>query len=166
MGGGFQSYLVQEVGQNITADIRYDLFTHVTSLAVALFLTAPQVGKLITRLTSDVDALGDVFFPPERWALFTDLVSILVLLVVMFTMQWQLALMLLTLLLAGHLADYLLSTSSTAKANYKAREHLFGTQCLAAGKYCWHQCGSSCFGESGLMPKLFRENEPEVCWCR
>ena len=39
---GFQSYLVQEVGQNITADIRYDLFTHVTLPGGALFLTAPR----------------------------------------------------------------------------------------------------------------------------
>jgi ATP-binding cassette subfamily B multidrug efflux pump len=118
---GFQSYLVQEVGQNITADIRYDLFTHVTSLAVRFFDRTP-VGKLITRLTSDVDALGDVF-STGAVGIITDLVSILVLLVVMFTMQWQLALMLLTLLLPiTWLIIYF--QQQYRKANYKAREHL------------------------------------------
>jgi ATP-binding cassette subfamily B protein len=118
---GFQSYLVQEVGQNITADIRYDLFTHVTSLAVRFFDRTP-VGKLITRLTSDVDALGDVF-STGAVGIITDLVSILVLLVVMFTMQWQLALMLLALLLpVTWLIIYF--QQQYRKANYKAREHL------------------------------------------
>lgn len=118
---GFQSYLVQEVGQNITADIRYDLFSHVTSLAVRFFDRTP-VGKLITRLTSDVDALGDVF-STGAVGIITDLVSILVLLVVMFTMQWQLALLLLALLLpVTWLIIYF--QQQYRKANYKAREWL------------------------------------------
>jgi ATP-binding cassette subfamily B protein len=118
---GFQSYLVQEVGQNITADIRYDLFSHVTSLAVRFFDRTP-VGKLITRLTSDVDALGDVF-STGAVGIITDLVSILVLLVVMFTMQWQLALMLLAMLLpVTWLIIYF--QQQYRKANYKARERL------------------------------------------
>ncbi len=118
---GFQSYLVQAVGQNITADIRSDLFTHVTSLAVRFFDRTP-VGKLITRLTSDVDALGDVF-STGAVGIITDLVSILVLLVVMFTMQWQLALMLLALLLP---VTWLIIffQQQYRKANYKARERL------------------------------------------
>jgi ATP-binding cassette, subfamily B, multidrug efflux pump len=118
---GLQSYLVQEVGQQITADIRTDLFVHVTSLAVRFFDRTP-VGKLITRITSDVDALGDVF-STGAVGIITDLFSILVLLVVMFTMQWQLALMLLTLLLP---ITWLIIffQQQYRKANYKAREHL------------------------------------------
>jgi ATP-binding cassette subfamily B multidrug efflux pump len=117
---GYQSYLVQEVGQNITADIRYDLFSHVTSLAVRFFDRTP-VGKLITRLTSDVDSLGDVF-STGAVGIITDLVSILVLLVVMFTMQWQLALMLLGMLIP---VTWLIIffQQRYRKANYKAREH-------------------------------------------
>ena len=41
---GFQGYLVQKVGQKITADIRKDLFQHVTSLAERFFDKTP-VGK-------------------------------------------------------------------------------------------------------------------------
>ncbi|MEA5448791.1 ABC transporter ATP-binding protein [Leptolyngbya sp. CCNP1308] len=118
---GFQSYLVQAVGQNITADIRTDLFTHVTSLAVRFFDRTP-VGKLITRITSDVDALGDVF-STGAVGIITDVVSMLVLLVVMFTMQWQLALMLLALLVpVTWLIIYF--QQQFRKANYKAREYL------------------------------------------
>jgi ATP-binding cassette subfamily B protein len=57
---GVQGYQVQKVGQKITADIRNDLFDHVTSLSLSFFDRTP-VGRLITRLTSDVEALGDVF---------------------------------------------------------------------------------------------------------
>ncbi|MBD1917667.1 MULTISPECIES: ABC transporter ATP-binding protein [Cyanophyceae] len=118
---GFQSYLVQAVGQNITADIRTDLFIHVTSLAVRFFDRTP-VGKLITRITSDVDALGDVF-STGAVGIVTDVVSMLVLIVVMFTMQWQLALMLLTLLVpVTWLIIYF--QQQFRKANYKSREHL------------------------------------------
>jgi ATP-binding cassette, subfamily B, multidrug efflux pump len=118
---GFQSYLVQAVGQTITADIRRDLFTHVTSLAVRFFDRTP-VGKLITRITSDVDALGDVF-STGAVGIITDVFSIGVLLLVMFTMQWQLALMLLTLLLpVTWLIIYF--QQQYRRANYKAREHL------------------------------------------
>ncbi|WOD39017.1 ABC transporter ATP-binding protein [Nodosilinea sp. E11] len=118
---GLQSYLVQAVGQKITADIRTDLFTHVTALAVRFFDRTP-VGKLITRITSDVDALGDVF-STGAVGIITDVISMLVLLVVMFTMQWQLALMLLALLLpVTWLIIYF--QQQYRKANYKAREYL------------------------------------------
>lgn len=118
---GFQSYLVQEVGQRITADIRNDLFSHITSLAIRFFDRTP-VGKLITRITSDVDALGDVF-STGAVGIITDLFSMGVLLVVMFSMQWQLALMLLGLLLP---ITWLIIhfQRQFRKANYKAREHL------------------------------------------
>lgn len=118
---GFQSYLVQRVGQQITADIRNDLFAHVISLGVRFFDRTP-VGKLITRLTSDVEALGDVF-STGAVGILTDIISILVLLVIMFTMQWQLALMLLALLLpVTWLIIYF--QQQYRKANYKAREKL------------------------------------------
>jgi ATP-binding cassette, subfamily B, multidrug efflux pump len=55
-----QGFLVMKLGQQMTAWIREDLFDHVTALAVRFFDRTP-VGRLITRLTSDVEALGDVF---------------------------------------------------------------------------------------------------------
>lgn len=118
---GWQSFLVQKVGQQITANIRQDLFAHVLSLAVRFFDRTP-VGKLITRLTSDVDALGDVF-STGAVGILSDLFSILVLVVTMFTIQWQLAVMLLGMLLPiTWLIIYF--QQQYRKANYKAREYL------------------------------------------
>ena len=118
---GWQSFLVQKVGQRITANIRNDLFTHVTSLAVRFFDRTP-VGKLITRLTSDVDALGDVF-STGAVGIFSDIFSIGVIAVTMFWLQWQLALMLMGMLIpVTWLIIYF--QQQYRKANYRAREKL------------------------------------------
>ena len=118
---GLQGFLVQKVGQQITSDIRYDLFGHVTSLATRFFDRTP-VGQLITRLTSDVEALGDVF-STGAVGVFSDLVSIVVIVLTMFTIQWQLALMLLLMLIpiTGLIIYF---QHQYRKANYKAREEL------------------------------------------
>ncbi len=118
---GVQGYLVQKVGQLITADIRNDLFDHVTSLAVRFFDRTP-VGKLITRLTSDVEALGDVF-TTGAIGIISDLFRMLAFVVTLFFIQWQLALMLVIMLLpVTGLIIYF--QQQYRKANYKAREEL------------------------------------------
>ncbi|HIK17716.1 MAG TPA: ABC transporter ATP-binding protein [Leptolyngbyaceae cyanobacterium M33_DOE_097] len=117
----WQGYLVQKVGQNITAEIRADLFHHVTSLAVRFFDRTP-VGKLITRLTSDVEALGDVF-STGAIGILGDIFSILILAIAMFLRQWQLALLLVVMLIpVSFLIIYF--QNQFRKANYKAREEL------------------------------------------
>ncbi|WAL60329.1 ABC transporter ATP-binding protein [Thermocoleostomius sinensis] len=118
---GVQGYLIQKVGQRITANIRDDLFVHVTSLATRFFDRTP-VGRLITRLTSDVDALGDVF-STGAIGVFSDLLTMLVLIVVMFSIQWQLALLLLALLLpvTGVIVYF---QQQYRQSNYRAREEL------------------------------------------
>ncbi|MEL6459497.1 MAG: ABC transporter ATP-binding protein [Cyanobacteria bacterium J06621_15] len=118
---GFQGYLVQKVGQKITADIRKDLFHHVTSLAVRFFDKTP-VGKLITRLTSDVEVLGDVF-STGAIGIFSDIFSTLIIIGFMFYTQWQLALLLLILLFPVS-ALITFFQEQFRKANYKVREEL------------------------------------------
>lgn len=118
---GVQGYLIQKVGQQITASIRDDLFVHVTSLATRFFDRTP-VGRLITRLTSDVDALGDVF-STGAIGVISDLLTMLVLIAVMFSLQWQLALMLLVLLfpVTGLIIYF---QQQYRSANYRSREEL------------------------------------------
>jgi ATP-binding cassette, subfamily B, multidrug efflux pump len=116
-----QGYTVQRIGQQITADIRNDLFERVTSLAVRFFDRTP-VGKLITRLTNDVEALGDVF-TTGAIGIISDLFSIVVMLYYMFTLQWQIALVLLLMLVpVAGLVIYF--QHEYRKANYRAREEL------------------------------------------
>lgn len=118
---GLQGYIVQKVGQQITNDIRYDLFAHVIALATRFFDRTP-VGQLITRLTSDVEALGDVF-ATGAIGVFSDLFSIVVIVITMFTIQAQLALLLLLMLvpITGLIIYF---QNQYRNANYKAREEL------------------------------------------
>ncbi len=116
-----QGFLVQRSGQRITADIRSDLFTHVTSLAVRFFDRTP-VGKLITRLTSDVDALGEVF-STGAIGIIGDLVLMLAITVLMFAKQWQLASLLVMMLIPTALV-IVYWQKRYRQANYDAREEL------------------------------------------
>jgi len=116
-----QGYLVQVVGQRMTSQIRADLFERVTSLSMSFFDRTP-VGKLITRLTSDVDALGEVF-STGAIGVITDLASILMITALMFLLQWQLALMLVLLLVPVSLVVVYFQKRFRI-ANYRAREEL------------------------------------------
>ncbi|WP_066376174.1 ABC transporter ATP-binding protein [Anabaena sp. CA = ATCC 33047] len=118
---GVQGYLLQKLGQTITAGIRQDLFHHLTSLAVRFFDRTP-VGKLVTRITSDVEVLGDVF-STGAVGIVSDMFSMLVILGLMFSIQWQLAALLLVMLLpVSGLIIYF--QRRYRQANYKAREEL------------------------------------------
>jgi ATP-binding cassette subfamily B protein len=117
----WQGYLVQEVGQKITADIRQDLFRHVTSLSTSFFDRTP-VGKLITRLTSDVEALGDVFATGAVGVL-SDFAAIATIAVFMFLLRWDLALMLVAMVIPVT-ALIVYFQYEYRKANFKARDRL------------------------------------------
>nr|CAO90831.1 unnamed protein product [Microcystis aeruginosa PCC 7806] len=119
--GTTQGYLVQKVGQSITANVREDLFSHVTSLSSSFFDRSP-VGRLVTRLTSDVEALGEVF-ASGAIGVVSDLVNILVIILTMFTLQWQLAL-LLVLMLFPVTALIIFFQKQYRSANYQVREQL------------------------------------------
>ena len=118
-----QGYLVQKIGQEITARVRQDLFTHVTSLASSFFDRTP-VGRLITRITSDVEALGNVF-ASGAIGIVSDLVSILVMVGFIYAINWKLASILMFMLVpvTGLIVYF---QKQYRKANYKAREELSG----------------------------------------
>lgn len=118
---GWQSYLVQKVGQDITRNIRNDMFHHVTALSMRFFDRTP-VGRLITRLTSDVNALGDVF-STGAIGIFSDMFSIVVSVVIMLLTDWRLGLMLMFLLVPVT-AIIIYFQQQYRKANYQAREEL------------------------------------------
>ena len=90
---GVQTFSIQAVGQRLTARIRDDLFEHALSLSLRFHDRMP-VGKLLTRLTSDVDALAEVFGSGAVGVL-NDLVSLLVLASTMLFIEWRLGLLLL-----------------------------------------------------------------------
>lgn len=55
-----QSYFIQMIGQKVMLDMRMDLFSHVQSLPVSFFDKNP-VGRIVTRLTNDIAAIGELF---------------------------------------------------------------------------------------------------------
>lgn len=58
--GYLQSQLMQRVGQNIMRDLRTAIFRHLQRLPVAFFDRNP-IGRLMTRVTNDVDVLNEMF---------------------------------------------------------------------------------------------------------
>ncbi|MGB5632427.1 MAG: ABC transporter ATP-binding protein [Waterburya sp.] len=116
-----QGYLVQKIGQEITAEVRQDLFAHVTSLASSFFDRTP-VGKLITRIASDVEALGNVF-ASGAVGVVSDFVSIVAIVVMIYITNWKLA-SILVFMLIPVTALIIYFQQQYRKANYKAREEL------------------------------------------
>jgi ATP-binding cassette, subfamily B, multidrug efflux pump len=116
-----QGYLVQKIGQEITAEVRQDLFTHVTSLAASFFDRTP-VGKLITRIASDVEALGNVF-ASGAVGVVSDLITIIAMVVTIYLLNWQLASILVSMLIPVT-ALIIFFQQQYRKANYKARDEL------------------------------------------
>jgi len=121
MFASVQGYLVQKIGQEITAEVRQDLFTHVTSLASSFFDRTP-VGKLITRIASDVEALGNVF-ASGAVGVVSDFVSIVAIVVMIYLTNWRLA-SILVFLLIPVTALIIYFQQQYRKANYTAREEL------------------------------------------
>ncbi|MEY3757877.1 MAG: hypothetical protein RLZZ263_1031, partial [Cyanobacteriota bacterium] len=118
---GVQSFNVQAVGQRLTARIRDDLFAHAMGLSLRFHDRTP-VGKLLTRLTSDVDALAEVFGSGAVGVL-ADLVTLVVIAATMLTIEWRLGLLLLVSQVPV-IIGILWLQARYRKANYRVREEL------------------------------------------
>ena len=118
---GIQTFNVQAVGQRLTARIRNDLFAHAMALSLRFHDRTP-VGKLLTRLTSDVDALAEVFGSGAVGVL-ADLVTLLVIAVTMISIEWRLGLLLLVSQVPVVLGILWLQ-GRYRKANYRVRDEL------------------------------------------
>ena len=118
---GLQSFNVQLVGQRLTARIRDHLFSHALALSLRFHDRTP-VGKLLTRLTSDVDALAEVFGSGAVGVL-ADLVTLVVIAVTMISIEWRMGLLLLCSQLPVTIGIIWLQ-GRYRKANYRVREEL------------------------------------------
>jgi ATP-binding cassette subfamily B protein len=86
-----QSFAMQLVGQKVMYDLRKQLFLHLQRLELAFFDRNP-VGRLVTRVTTDVDVLNDLFASGVV-AIFGDFFTLLSIMIVMLKMNWKLALL-------------------------------------------------------------------------
>ncbi len=118
---GYQTYNIQAVGQRLTARIRRELFDHSISLSLKYHDKMP-VGKLLTRLTNDVDALAEVF-GSGAVGVIADFVSLIVISLTMLSIDRGLAiLLLLTQIPVSYFIVWL--QKRYRRANYQVREEL------------------------------------------
>jgi ATP-binding cassette subfamily B protein len=83
-------YMMEWIGQRTMYDLRVGIFSHLQFLPLRFF-DRNQVGRLMTRVTSDVQALNEMF-SSGLVAIFGDIFSLIGIIVVLFTMNWQLTL--------------------------------------------------------------------------
>lgn len=82
--------VMQTIGQRILHTVRRDVFTHLLRLDVKFYDRNP-VGRLMTRVTTDVDALNDLFASGVI-TVFGDVLMLLGIMTAMVIMDWRLAL--------------------------------------------------------------------------
>jgi ATP-binding cassette subfamily B protein len=92
----FLTYYTQYLGQKTLFDLRTQLFTHTQKLALKFFDKTP-IGRLVTRVTNDVEALGELF-SSGIVMVFSDIFIIIWILAFMFFMDIPLSLVTLSVL--------------------------------------------------------------------
>src|SRR5271157_4374943 len=85
-----QTYLMQWTGQKIMFDLRRDIFRHMQRMHIGFF-DKHAVGRLVTRLTSDVDAINEMFTAGVL-AIVDDFLNLTIMAAVMLAINWRLAL--------------------------------------------------------------------------
>ncbi len=133
-----QTYTMQLTGQKVMLDLRMQIFRHLQRLPVAFFDRNP-VGRLVTRLTSDVDALNEMFTSGVI-AIFGDFFTLTVIVAVMLLLNAPLALVSFSVLPLIALAtavfrrrvrdSYRRIRTAIARINAYLQEHITGMAVL------------------------------------
>lgn len=92
----WQYQTTMSVAQKSLADLRLELFAHLQRLPASFFERNP-VGRLVTRLTTDVDAINEAF-TAGTLTIFMDVLTLVGIVVIMLTIDLRLALVTLVLL--------------------------------------------------------------------
>jgi ATP-binding cassette subfamily B protein len=129
-----QVYLMQWIGQKIMFDLRRDIFRHMQRMDVGFFDIHP-VGRLVTRLTSDVDAVNDMFTEGVL-AIVNDAFMLIIMAAVMLAISWWLALLafavlplilIVTRIFRDHVREsYRRVRTAIARINSFTQEHISG----------------------------------------
>ncbi len=129
-----QTYLMQWTGQKIMFDLRREIFRHIQDQDVGFFDRNP-VGRLVTRVTSDVDAINEMFTSGVL-AILENVVTLIYIVAIMLWMSWPLALLTLSVIPLIILAtnvfrkfvriSYRAQRAATAKINAFTQEYVSG----------------------------------------
>lgn len=129
-----QTYYMHRVGQRAMADLRMEIFRHLQRLHIQFFDRNP-VGRLLTRATTDVDVLNEMFTSGVV-AIFGDFLTLVFILAVMLQMNAALALVTFSVLPLIFVATFLFRRVvrgcyrrirvALARMNAHLQEHLTG----------------------------------------
>jgi ATP-binding cassette subfamily B protein len=86
----FQTLLTTAIGQRVMFDLRATIFRHLQKLSIPYFDAHP-VGRLMTRVTSDVETLNELFSSGVV-TVFGDVFTLLAIMTMMVVIDWRLAL--------------------------------------------------------------------------
>ena len=130
--GGFvcnflQTWILQLMGQNIIYNIRQEVFEHIHKLSLRFFDITP-VGRIVTRVTNDVEALNDMF-ANILVRLFKNLVKIVGIAVVMLRLDAHIA------MYAFVLLPFIVALTVLFKTISKATYRLARTKLTAINTY-------------------------------
>ena len=89
-------YFANWLGQNIVKDMRIQLFKHLSFFKMQYFNNS-SVGKLVTRVVSDIETIASIF-GQGLFMIISDLLKMMVIAAVMLWMNWQLALIVFAIL--------------------------------------------------------------------
>jgi ATP-binding cassette subfamily B protein len=84
-----ETWLTSLLGQRVMRDLRMEIFTHLQRLSIPFFDRNPA-GRLVTRVTSDVEALNELFTSGVVSGL-GDIFTLVAISVAMFVMDWRFA---------------------------------------------------------------------------
>ncbi|MES2416943.1 MAG: ABC transporter ATP-binding protein [Bacteroidota bacterium] len=88
-----QTLLTNTLGQSAIRDLRINVFNHISRLRLKYFDQTP-IGQLITRTVSDLETIADIF-SEGLIAMIGDLLQVIVIMAVMFYIDWELTLVVL-----------------------------------------------------------------------
>ncbi len=115
-----QTYTMQLAGARAMADLRATVFGFYQKLSLRFFDRTP-IGRLVTRSTNDVDAVGEVFSSGVLNAV-GDLASLAGIVVMMLVLDWRLSLItFVTLPVVGLIVDFVRKRSREAYRDIRAK---------------------------------------------
>lgn len=85
-----QAYWTSWLGQTVTIDLRQALFAKITTFRMRYFDRTP-IGTLVTRVVSDIETIEEIF-SQGLLSIMGDLLKLVVVVIVMFAYNWELAL--------------------------------------------------------------------------
>lgn len=91
----YQTIVVQKLGQSVLHDIRHTVFSHLQNLSLGFF-DKREIGRIIARLTSDVDAVNDLL-TSGTLSIVSDVAMVVAIIVILLEEDVQLALIALAL---------------------------------------------------------------------